>query len=618
MRRIKQLSAHLVNQIAAGEVIERPASAVKELVENAIDAGAVQIVVELEEGGKRLLRVTDDGFGIDPVDLPLAVQSHATSKLRTEEDLHSVHTLGFRGEALASMASVGELDLVSRTAEQDAGERVVSRDGVVERGAPEMIQPGTRVTLRNLFYNVPARKHFLRTDRAELNRVSAAVQHVAMAVPEVGFTLVHDGKVLFRYPKGQSLRDRVCEILGEETMSRMLELDPNHPQLRGWVGRPDLSRRTTQSVYTFLNGRFIRDRTLLHAVREGFRGFQIPGRNPVAVLFLQVPPEEFDINVHPAKQEVRFRESGDVFSLLRGSIRRRLEKEGSVPDLLPPSAAGSSSGGAAPSRTPYSSFGARGSDFSSLSSSAPPERVAEPGSRDWPSAAAPAHDDAATPHGDVRPGTPAPSHRALPSEPELVDGREVRVFQVRNAYLVIEEETGLTVIDQHALHEKILYEEILEAREQGNLRQPLLIPETVSLSPEAWVKFGDLKETLAELGLELEEFGDRTVLVRAVPAGFENRNISSFLLELMERLSKAPASSKSKSSTRPTIELREHIVETMACKRAVKAGQKLTPQEQLDLVRGRARAFQPQNCPHGRPSELFISWEELDRRFDRK
>ncbi|MGE3164460.1 MAG: DNA mismatch repair endonuclease MutL [Planctomycetota bacterium] len=623
MQRIRQLSAHLVNQIAAGEVIERPASVVKELVENSIDAGAVEILVELEEGGKRSIRVIDDGFGIVPEDLTLAVASHATSKLGTEEDLHRVRTLGFRGEALASMASVGELDIVSRPPGQATGERVFARDGHVERGPPEMIAAGTRVTLRNLFYNVPARKRFLRNDRAELTRVSAVLQHIALAVPEVGFTLVHGGRVVFRFAKGQDQRERIQEVLGEETMGRMLELDPQHPQLRGWIGRADLWRRNAQDVYTFLNGRFLRDRTLVQAVREGFRGFQIPGRNPVAVVFLQLPVDEFDVNVHPAKLEVRFRDSGAVFSLVRGAVLACLERASSVPDLIDPRA---------PLRQTESAHRAFPRDaaltpspFPSVRGWAEPppgvhERVAEPGSE---RRATP------TPIGDASRWRNAPEN-ALPdlghersTAPRSAGERsgelpidppsaaEAPVFQVHNAYLVLEEPGGLTVIDQHALHEKILFEELCQAHERGTLRQPLLIPEAVHLAPEAWIQFGEQQSVLASLGLVAEEFGQRTVLIRSVPMGFEQRDSAGLLQELLQRLANTPQGANE-------LELRLRGLETLACKRAVKAGQRLNPEQQRDLIRGRAKAFQPRNCPHGRAAELFLSWDELERRFDRR
>lgn len=629
--RIQKLPNHLVNQIAAGEVIERPASVVKELVENAIDAGAVEIVIDVEEGGKRSIRVTDNGFGIDPDDLPLAVTSHATSKLRREEDLHRVLTLGFRGEALASMASVAELELTSRPASQEVAQRIVSREGAIEPAAPEAMAAGTRVTIRNLFYNVPARKRFLKSDRAELARIRTAVQHIALALPDLGFTLRHGDRTVCRFRKGQTLRQRVAEVLGEETAERMLEIDPTQidptrGSLRGFVGRPDLHRRNSQSIYTFLNGRFIRDRSLIHAVREAYRGYQIPGHHPVAVLFLDVSPADVDVNVHPAKLEVRFRDQSSMFSLIYHGIRQCLEQAGSVPSLLGDSPASTSS----PSSGPVTGVSEPTVSFSADSTPVLPTETQAPQRSPHESFVArrqnPAADDDAlpgepwrvVPGADVVPGVGGVPGAGSPPTPQqtqqvLIDGQPARVFQVRNSFVLLEQENGLVVIDQHALHEKILYEEILESREQGGYRQPLLIPETVELDPDEWTRFVDAEASLAELGFVVEEFGDRTVVVRSIPAGFENHNVARLLRDVLAQLGprlEAGAGGK--------LDLRERVLQTLACKRAVKAGQPLGPEQLTDLIRGRSRAFQPQNCPHGRPSELFLSWEELERRFDRK
>ena len=580
--RIHKLPPVLVNQIAAGEVIERPASVVKELIENSIDAGAVHIRVELEEGGKRLIRVTDDGVGIVGADLPLAVASHATSKLTREEPLHSIRTLGFRGEALASIASIADLEILSRPSGDEMTRGIIATAQETREARPEAIPCGTRVTVRNLFASVPARRRFLKSTRAEAGRVTTLVQHIALAIPTLALDLVHGGRTVLGYPKGQSHEERIREVLGEKTAARLLPL-PQHPRLRGWVGRPDLSRRTTEFIYVFLNGRFVRDRVVMHAVKESYRGFQIPGHNPVAVLFLNVEPDEVDVNVHPAKLEVRFRDSGAIHSLVRGAVRATLEGTGSVPRLL-----------SGQQGHPPGSYGGltRGADV-------PAATIHE------------GHEASRPPRPGA--GVDAPDPRSGSTAGELVDGRELRVFQVRNAYLVVEEEDGLTIIDQHALHEKILYEEILASRERGQLRQALLIPETVDLAPEEWEHLEGVRESLAEVGFELEEFGDRTVLVRAVPAGYERFEVGPFLRDVLGRLAEVAGGGDARR-----VDLREHLLATLACKRAVKAGERLPASAQLDLVRGRARAFHPQNCPHGRPAELFISWQELDRRFDRK
>ncbi|MFN0057757.1 MAG: DNA mismatch repair endonuclease MutL [Planctomycetota bacterium] len=585
--RIAQLSPHLVNQIAAGEVIERPASVVKELVENAIDAHAGAVTIELEQGGLRTIRIIDDGCGINPADLVLAVSSHATSKLRGEAELHAIRTLGFRGEALASIASVAELELVSRPRAASAGERVVAREGRVEPGSPEPLAPGTRVTVRNLFYNVPARKRFLKSERAELLRIRALVDVIALAHPELGITLTNDGKLVARYAREQAITERLAEVFGAETAARLLPIASNDDDqlLTGFVGRPDLHRRTSDGVHLFLNGRPIKDRTVLHALREAYSGFQIPGRYPIAVLRITIEPSEFDVNVHPTKQEVRFRDSSAIHRLVMSRVRGVLERTGSVPDLI--------------SSTPTIGGSEmrewRGSAITSRSFPARPYTVPA------------AH----TMAGAV--GEDASAARVVEPARELVDGRELRVTQVRNAYLIVEEDAGLCIIDQHALHEKILYEQLSVAYERGSLRQPLLIPETVELAARELECLSECAAELYAAGFDLEEFGGRTVLIRALPAGFENRAPVGFVREVLAQLGEAR-----ERGSLTAIELRGRLIATLACKRAVKAGDRLTPEEQLDLVRGRAQAFQPQNCPHGRPAELFLSWEELARRFDRR
>ena len=605
--RIHKLSAHLVNQIAAGEVIERPASVVKELLENAIDAGATEITIELEEGGKRLIRISDDGMGMPPADLPLSVESHATSKLRTEADLHRIHTLGFRGEALASIASVSELDIISRPAGQEAGERVVAQDGAVREGMPEAMAPGTRVTVKNLFYNVPARKRFLKGDRAEIARIHTIVKELALAMPTVGFTVTHNGKTSLCYPAGQPHRKRLAEVLGSELADRWIELPP-HEQLLGWIAPPDVHRRTGDGIHAFLNGRAIRDKVILHAVREGFRGYQIPGFHPLAVVFLDLPPETIDVNVHPTKQEVRFEDSSVVHTLVRRAVRDALARAGSAPMIGAELAV-------SPATRSHVSEPTEHASRWSVDSAVPPETSRFAAELRQP----------LTPPRDETPFSPAdfslserlPMGDAATRAPDVpvteVEGKEVRAFQVNSAFLIVEEAEGLLVIDQHALHEKILYEEILAARDGRTISQPLLVPQPVELDPSEWEAFVESGEALRELGLEAEEFGDSIALVRAIPAGFENRAIDRLFREILGKVAEAM-----RGGSAEIPDLRERLLQTLACKRAVKAGQPLSTDAIADLVRGRARAFQPQNCPHGRPSELRIGWEELSRRFDRK
>ena len=577
---IIKLPALLVDQIAAGEVIERPSSVVKELLENSLDAGSSQIDVELEDGGKRLIQVTDDGQGIEPDQLPMALESHATSKLKDASDLHRILTLGFRGEALASIASVSTVELSSRTAGDDVAHRIRASEGSMEPISPMAMRPGTRVSVKDLFSAVPARRRFLKASSAEVARCSASLKGAALAHPTVGFSLTHDGRTVLRFPADQSLHERIAEVLGSEVSARMIEVRSDEG-VTGWIARPDLQRRNSDGIWTFLNGRPVRDRVMQHAVREGFRGFQIPGQYPMAVIGIDVDPDLVDVNVHPSKLEVRFRDREDVHRRIRRAIRKTLEAAGSVPELVLEDVIPSD---LVTDETPVVASLPR--DASEEERDVEFDRVIEPGS----------------PYGSQEP---------LTGDPTLVH-ESIRVFQVRNSFLILEQEDGLRVIDQHALHEKILYEKILAAREKGTLCQGLLVPEPVPLDPQQWSLFVEYRSALAELGLEAEEFGDGVALVRAVPQGFESRNPPELLREVLVRFD--PVASGGASAP----DLRERLLQTMACKAAVKAGDPLSPEAQEDLIRGRDLAFQPWNCPHGRPSELFISWQELGRRFDRK
>jgi DNA mismatch repair protein MutL len=558
---IRKLPALLVEQIAAGEVVERPSSVVKELIENSLDAGSSSIDIHLEDGGKRLIQVTDDGQGIAPEELSMALESHATSKLKEAVDLHRIMTLGFRGEALSSMAAVATVEIASRPAAEDSAHRIVGSQGQIEHQTPLAMRPGTRVSVRDLFSAVPARRRFLKSSSAEVARCSAAVKSISLSYPTVAFSLTHEQRTVLRYPADQTLLDRIAEVLGSEVAQQMIPVTGDDA-IAGWIGRPDLKRRNSDVIYTFLNGRFLKDKVLQHAVREGFRGFQIPGQFPVAVVGIEVDPEHVDVNVHPSKLEVRFRDREQIHRRIRRAVRGTLEAAGSVPELRLESDH-TSSAAAAEGVEEYSGAGAS----------------REP--------------------------------MVMATDSTLVSD-SVRVFQVRDSFLVLEETDGLRIIDQHALHEKILYEQIRESWQQGDLSQALLVPEPVPLDPEQWSLFVEYAHALAELGLQAEEFGEGVVLVRTVPQGFDGQAPGELLRQLLVRFE--PVSSA--GAEQPDI--RERLLQTMACKAAVKAGQPLSREAQQDLVKGRERAFQPWNCPHGRPSEQFISWQELERRFDRK
>jgi len=577
---IRKLPALLVEQIAAGEVVERPSSVVKELIENSLDAGSSSIDIHLEDGGKRLIQVTDDGQGIAPDQLSMALESHATSKLKEAVDLHRIMTLGFRGEALSSMVAVATVEIASRPAAEDSAHRVVGTQGDIEHLTPLAMRPGTRISVRDLFSAVPARRRFLKSSSAEVSRCSAAVKSISLSYPTVAFSLTHDERTVLRYPADQTLLDRISEVLGSEVAQQMIPLTGDDA-IAGWIGRPDLQRRNSDAIYTFLNGRFLRDKVLQHAVREGFRGFQIPGQFPVAVVGIEVDPEHVDVNVHPSKLEVRFRDREQIHRHIRRAVRGTLEAAGSVPELR-------------------------------LESDHNPDRQAGRPQHPFGATQEATCSEATVEGVEGYSGTGGPGEPMVMATDSTLVSDSVRVFQVRDSFLVLEETDGLRIIDQHALHEKILYEQIRESWQQGNLAQALLVPEPVPLDPEQWSLFVEYSDALAELGLQGEEFGEGVVLVRTVPQGFDGQAPGDLLRHLLVRFE--PVSSA--GAEQPDI--RERLLQTMACKAAVKAGQPLSREAQQDLVKGRERAFQPWNCPHGRPSELFISWQELERRFDRK
>ena len=577
---IHRLPPLLVEQIAAGEVVERPSSVVKELIENSLDAGSSRIDIHLEDGGKRLIQITDDGQGIAPDQLPLALESHATSKLKEAVDLQCILTLGFRGEALSSMAAVATVEIASRSADQDSAHRVVGNQGQIEHQTPLAMRHGTRVSVRDLFSAVPARRRFLKSSSAEVARCSAVVKSISLSHPTVAFSLTHDERTVLRYPADQTLLERISEVLGSEVASHMIPVTSDD-SVAGWIARPDLQRRNSDAIYTFLNGRYLKDKVLQHAVREGFRGFQIPGQFPVAVVGIEIDPADVDVNVHPSKLEVRFRDREQIHRRIRRAVRESLEAAGSVPELP-------------------------------LQSDPVADReVNQPAQPFTVSSEA---DDSEVPARGVEGysvGVDSTETMVMATDSTLVSD-SVRVFQVRDSFLVLEETDGLRIIDQHALHEKILYEQIRDSWQEGNLSQALLVPEPVPLDPEQWSLFVEYADALSELGLQGEEFGEGVVLVRTVPQGFDGQAPADLLRNLLVRFE--PVSHA--GAEQPDI--RERLLQTMACKAAVKAGQPLSREAQQDLVKGRERAFQPWNCPHGRPSEQFISWQELERRFDRK
>lgn len=615
MPTIRQLPSSVVNKIAAGEVIERPASVVKELVENSVDSGATRIDVTVEQGGAELIRVVDNGCGIAAEELPLAVASHATSKIAGADDLFHVTTLGFRGEALASIAEVSRMVIRSRPTDCEAGAELEIIGGRSQPVRPVGCPVGTSIEVRQLFFNTPVRHKFLRTTSTEMGHISEAVTKLALAAPQVHFTLSHNGRQLYDLPAVSDMRDRIAVLFDGEIARALIPINSSDEQvsLSGYVANPSQSRGNNRLQYLMLNGRCIRDRSLQHALGEAYRGLLLTGRYPICFLNLQLSPALVDVNVHPTKLEVRFQDGGRLYSQLLGTLRTKfltsdLVARGSFPtknDDEDSGMANSTSELYAWAKNQLSRGAETQSELTGFATSDIPERdnslrlhTLDPSFR------------AANQHHAQRIDTPhiaEASHAAPISAPHFAS----KAIQIHNRYLVVENSDGLEVIDQHALHERILYEQLRDKIAQGQLEsQRLLVPEPVDLpASEAGVllEHGDV---LAQLGLEIEPFGGETVLVAAYPAmlaNFSPREVLQGLVEQLQNGGKRPESR----------DLLDELLHMIACKAAVKFGDRLTPEEVDALLAQRHLAQDHHHCPHGRPTALVFTREELDRQFKR-
>jgi DNA mismatch repair protein MutL len=611
MPRIRQLPSLVVSKIAAGEVIERPASVVKELLENSIDAGARRIAIDVEQGGVELIRVVDDGCGIVPEDLPLAFSSHATSKLRDADDLFRVSTLGFRGEALASIGGVARVTLQSRTPDQASGAEIACIGGQLSEVRPWNGAPGTRIEVRHLFYNTPARRKFLRTTATEMAQLGEAVTRIILArsrplagVDGLHVTLRHNDKSVVEVPATAALLDRIGRLFGLDVSSQLYAVEARQPPatLTGYIADPSCDRGTARMQYLFLNGRWIRDRSLGHAIQEAYRGLLMTGRYAVAFLFLELPAELVDVNVHPTKAEVRFRDSHALHHLVFSAIRERLRRENLTARLQVPS-----------TLRPGLTVPALPSDAGSLRlPDPPPLPLDEP--PPW-TLAADAPPEQSLPFASPGPTSAlGPAAESLPSSSDhgaAAPAAGHKVIQLYDSYLVVETEAGMLVIDQHALHERILFEHFKARLNQGPLEtQPLLIPHTIELTAEQVARALEVKSELRDLGLGVEDFGGGTLLLTSYPAILGRRDPQVVLRAVVDHL-----------VTHDRLPAREvlfnGLLSLMACHSAVRSGDKLTAEEMNALVAQRALADDTHHCPHGRPTALLFSKQDLERQFRR-
>ena len=585
---IRQLPDTLINQIAAGEVVERPASVVKELVENALDAGARRIDIDLEEGGVRLIRIRDDGGGIGPEELPLAVSRHATSKIASIDDLEAVATLGFRGEALPSVASVSRFRLASRPRDAAHGAELRIEGGRLGEVVPQAHPHGTTVEVRDLFYNVPARRKFLRAERTELSHIEEWLRSLALARPDVELRVTHNGKPSRRWKgEGDLLSEvRLHEALGEEFARNALRVDHAGAGLRlhGWIAQPAYNRASTDQQYLYVNGRSVRDRNVAHAVRQAYSDVLFHGRHPAYVLFLELDPRGVDVNVHPAKHEVRFRESRLVHDFVYRSLQAALAetRAGATAAPMPSLAAANEARWSMP----------------------PPQQQAI-GLRvgDAPAAYAALY----APRDGALPPTAQP---AMPEDaPGGMPPLGYAVAQLHGIYILAENADGLVVVDMHAAHERIGYEKLKAAHDGAGLRtQPLLVPASLAVSERE----ADVAEreagTLARLGFEVQRSGPQSLLLRSVPALLAHGDVEALLRDVLADL-------REHGSTRRVDDTRDALLATMACHGAVRANRRLTLPEMNALLREMEATERSGQCNHGRPTWTRFSLAEMDRWF---
>lgn len=596
--RIILLDDHTKNQIAAGEVIERPASVVKELVENAIDAGATQVRVDLEEGGRKLVRVTDNGCGMSREDAILSVQRHATSKIANADDLARIATLGFRGEALPSIASVSFVEIETKSAESGSGTRLRLEAGRVVEVAEVGIPNGTKVEVHNLFYNVPVRMKFMRAPQTELGHCAEMLSRLAVSRPEVAFKLSHGGReVLATTGSGDPL-EAIAAVHGQEVANSLIRAEHKSESVRlsAYVSNPSLTRATRALQVFFVNSRCVRAKILIRALDDAYRGVLPTGRWPVAFAFIELPPELVDVNVHPAKAEVKFARDWEIHSAIVKAIQPAITSIAAAP-----SASSAHPDHPAPAfaqqrgfiqmqdlvaRPPIDTAAFREALRARIEASQAPTAVPEQQTESLT--------------------------QPIPSPARLPPMRAVQVIgQARNLYIIAQNEDGILIIDQHAAHERVLYEKLMGEAETGATEvQRLVIPFTLSLGHREAAIAAHKLDDLRAIGFDLEPFGPGSFVVRAVPARIANKNYHEILRDAIDEMAEM-------SVARRLVVPHEQLLVTMACKMAIKSGDPLSREEQVALVRELLETNSPLTCPHGRPVITTLGYGDLDKRFGR-
>jgi DNA mismatch repair protein MutL len=618
MSKVRILSDALASQVAAGEVVERPAAVVRELVDNALDAGATSIEVAVQRGGSALIRVTDNGSGMDREDALLCMERHATSKIRTSDDLAAIHTFGFRGEALPSIASVSRFRLVTRQKESLSGTEVAIDGGKLLAVKDGGGAPGTMVEVRSLFFNVPARRKFLRTEQTEYAHVEQQFILHAIAHPQVAFTLIKDGHTAYHLPATPDLQERISGLVGEELASRLLPVLPverHGIEIFGYIGGPSFSRSNKQMQVVYLNGRAVENAAIHHGLREGYHTALMKGQYPVCFLFLRMDAHGYDVNVHPAKKEVRFHDSYAVRGAISYAVQQTLQATTHLPQ------------GHAASARPLAALPMIPAEDASAEQPLEPKpqrRQVPPLIRavEQPELAIPKaeqtqlrRDWAVQPPASPAPPTSQPLPEPAPSLPvETKESPEdYHILGVLNKlYVLMESRDGLVLMDQHAAHERVLFEKVRAAMEkQGVPSQRLLIPLMLQLSPRDYDLLCSHLPQLQRLGIEAEAFGANTLKIDALPTFLQKDDPSALLSTLLEELAQLTVKSSS-------LRLGEDMIASTACRHAIKANDFMREPELRQLLRDLMACEMPYCCPHGRPTLIQISYAELDKKFGRR
>jgi DNA mismatch repair protein MutL len=680
MGRIRILSDQVANQIAAGEVVDRPASVVKELLENALDAGAQRIRVDVEAGGRKLIRIADDGHGMNRDDALLAFERHATSKLRTADELLSIATLGFRGEALPSIASVARVALDTATGEDGPGTHLEIAGGKIHHVDDAALPRGTTISVSDLFFNTPARRKFLRAESTELSHVTALVTHYALAHPEKHFELLSATQTIVSAPPVSRAAERIYQIFGKDTLAQLLPVaaeipldrvglpepppwkrDPDQPALipgtlriSGFYSKPELQKLNRNSIYIFVNKRLIRDRLLLHAIAEAYRNIIPPTSSPVVLLFLEMPPEEVDVNVHPAKTEVRFRQQSCIHDFVRDSLRNALiaarpaagfraaldASPAATPSLIPvpisplpgaPEGFPPDSEGGMVLASEAETFRLTSRPLTPVPGKLPfgereiAAHLERPTMREAVAALLDPPQDALDALGCSPDNAGSASLQSVQSGATQVEADQAAstlnrlgslrpMGQLKESFILATGEDGLWIIDQHVAHERVLFEKILRDRQVEHVqRQRLLMPLLVELKPWQMVIFSQIAQELERNGFEVEPFGPQTLAVKAAPVGLEGASLERMLHQVIEQ-SEAPSEA---SLNENLTSLRTRIAASIACHSAIKVNTPLDPKRMEWLLLELAKTEHPTSCPHGRPIALLYSWKEILRAFHR-